>query len=167
MTLSCKWNLFIYLSGESWGSDAQWSGKKSESGNTELDADNWSTNPNVMSVSHKGADSLPKNSSKPRKSSHLFSSFMNACLSSPAMRNADGETLKTWPKSEQKISRCVSIFQLSPGQSVQIEFWVVKNVDFYIICCCMMRPKYVESLVFAYRVKFNHAWTEEQESRRT
>lgn len=62
---------------------------------TELDADNWSTNPNVMSVSHKGADSLPKNSSKPRKSSHLFSSFMNACLSSPAMRNTDGETLKT------------------------------------------------------------------------
>lgn len=32
MTLPCKWNLFIYLSGESWGSNAQWSGKKSESG---------------------------------------------------------------------------------------------------------------------------------------
>lgn len=32
MTLSCKWNLFIYPSGGSWGSNAQWSGKKSESG---------------------------------------------------------------------------------------------------------------------------------------
>lgn len=92
--------------------------------------------PDVMSVSHKEPDSLAKNPSKTCKSSHLFSSFMNACVRSSVMWSADGQACEkrhTMTKTWQELSRLGFIVQGQPGPPVQFHFQMQNNVYFPII----------------------------------